>query len=46
MITTGIDIRLDLFEHLSGHRLRYFADQLAGALGGRITAAAKVSARC
>jgi ATP-binding cassette, subfamily B, bacterial len=41
VIATSIDIRLDLFEHLSGHRLRFFADQLAGALGGRITAAAQ-----
>ncbi|MFO1036266.1 MAG: ABC transporter ATP-binding protein [Geminicoccaceae bacterium] len=40
VVATGVDIRLDLFEHLSGHRMRYFADQMAGTLGGRITAAA------
>jgi ATP-binding cassette subfamily B protein len=33
------DLRLDLFAHLSGHSTRFFADQLAGALGNRITAA-------
>ena len=34
------DIRLDLFQHLSGQPMRFFADQLAGSLGSRITAAA------
>ena len=40
VIATGVDIRLDLFEHLSGHPMRYFADHLAGSLGGRIGATA------
>jgi ATP-binding cassette, subfamily B, bacterial len=40
VISTCVDIRLDLFEHLSGHPMRYFADHLAGALGNRITATA------
>ena len=40
VVATGVDIRLDLFEHLSGHPMRYFADHLAGSLGGRITATA------
>ena len=40
VVATGVDIRLDLFEHLSGQPLRYFADHLAGSLGGRITATA------
>ena len=40
VVATGVDIRLDLFEHLSGQPMRYFADQLSGSLGGRITATA------
>jgi ATP-binding cassette, subfamily B, bacterial len=40
IIATGIDIRLDLFRHLSGQAMRYFADHMAGSLGGRITAVA------
>jgi ATP-binding cassette subfamily B protein len=40
VIATGVEIRLDLFEHLSGHPMRYFADHLAGSLGGRIGATA------
>jgi ATP-binding cassette, subfamily B, bacterial len=39
-VATGVDVRLGLFEHLSGHSMRYFADHLAGSLGGRVTAAA------
>jgi len=34
------DLRLALFEHLSGHGPRYFADQFPGALAGRIATAA------
>ena len=34
------DVRLDLFEHLSGHAPSYFADRFPGALGGRISTAA------
>jgi len=34
------DLRLDLFEHLSGHAQSYFADRFPGALGGRISTAA------
>jgi ATP-binding cassette, subfamily B, bacterial len=33
------DLRLALFEHLSGHSARYFADQFPGAIAGRIAAA-------
>ena len=40
IVATGVDIRLDLFGHLSGQAMRYFADHMGGALGGRITAAA------
>ncbi len=35
----GADVRLDLFDHLTQHGTRYFADQLPGALAGRITTA-------
>ncbi len=39
-IRAGVDIRLDLFRHLSGHSMRYFQDQMGGALGHRVTATA------
>jgi ATP-binding cassette subfamily B protein len=38
IVATGVDLRLDLFEHLTGHSMRFFATQLSGSLGGRITA--------
>ena len=37
IVEVGVDIRLDLFEHLCGHPMRYFAEHFAGALGNRIT---------
>jgi ATP-binding cassette, subfamily B, bacterial len=37
IVASGVDIRLELFNHLSGHSMRYFADNLSGALGHRIT---------
>jgi ATP-binding cassette subfamily B protein len=37
------DLRLDLFDHLSGHGTRYFSDQFPGALAGRITTAANAA---
>jgi ATP-binding cassette, subfamily B, bacterial len=40
IVAAGVDIRLDLFEHLSGHAARFFAEHLTGALGSRITAVA------
>ena len=40
IVASGVDVRLDLFAHLSGHSVGYFADHLAGALGGRVTATA------
>jgi ATP-binding cassette, subfamily B, bacterial len=40
IVGVGVDIRLDLFEHLSGHPMRYFADHFAGSLGNRITSTA------
>jgi ATP-binding cassette, subfamily B, bacterial len=42
-VAVGGDIRLDLFDHLSGQGTRYFVDRFPGALAGRITAAANVS---
>ena len=39
-IKAGVDIRLDLFRHLAGHSMRYFQDQMGGALGHRVTATA------
>ena len=39
-VDTGVDLRLDLFHFLSGQSMRYFADNLAGALGQRITGTA------
>jgi ATP-binding cassette, subfamily B, bacterial len=38
VVATGVDIRLDLVEHLVGHSMGYFADQFGGTLGSRITA--------
>jgi ATP-binding cassette subfamily B protein len=37
------DVKLDLFEHLSQHGTRYFADRFPGALAGRITTAANAT---
>jgi ATP-binding cassette, subfamily B, bacterial len=42
-VAVGGDLRLDLFDHLSGHGSRYFADQFPGALAGRITTAANAA---
>ncbi|SER54381.1 ATP-binding cassette, subfamily B [Faunimonas pinastri] len=39
-IAVGVDIRLDLLTYMTGHPIRYFQDNLAGALGHRITATA------
>jgi ATP-binding cassette subfamily B protein len=40
IVGIGVDIRLDLFEHLAGHPMHYFADHFAGSLGNRITSTA------
>jgi ATP-binding cassette subfamily B protein len=40
IVSTGVDIRIDLFQHLMGHPMRYFARHLAGSLGSRVTATA------
>jgi ATP-binding cassette subfamily B protein len=40
VVATGVDVRLDLMEHLLGHPLQYFSVHLSGSLGSRITATA------
>lgn len=42
-VAVGGDIRLELFDHLSGQGARYFVEQFPGALAGRITAAANAA---
>jgi ATP-binding cassette, subfamily B, bacterial len=42
-VAVGGDIRIELFDHLSGHGMRYFVEQFPGALAGRITAAANAA---
>src|SRR5580692_655143 len=42
-VVVGGDIRLELFNHLSGHGTRYFVERFPGALAGRITAAANAA---
>jgi ATP-binding cassette subfamily B protein len=39
-VGVGVAIRLDLFQYLSGQPMRYFAENLAGSLGHRITSTA------
>ncbi|WP_414653752.1 ABC transporter ATP-binding protein [Geminicoccus sp.] len=39
-VGVGVDMRLDLFDHLSGQSMRYFMENLAGSLGQRVTATA------
>ncbi len=39
-IKAGVQIKLDLFAHLAGHSMRYFQDQLSGALGHRVSSTA------
>lgn len=38
VVASCVDIRIDLFRHLTGHPMRYFNQHFAGALGTRITA--------
>ncbi len=38
-VSVGRDLRLDLFDHLSGHGTRYFTDRFPGALAARVTTA-------
>ena len=44
IVATGVDVRLDLFRHLSGHSLAYFSAHLVGSLGNRVTATAGATA--
>jgi ATP-binding cassette subfamily B protein len=39
-VGVGVDLRLDLFEYLNGQPMRYFAENLAGSLGQRLTSTA------
>src|SRR5919107_4808263 len=39
-VSIGVDMRLDLFAYLNGQPMRYFAENLAGSLGQRITSTA------
>lgn len=40
IVRSGVDMRVDLFRHLTGHSMRYFAEHFTGSLGGRITGTA------
>jgi ATP-binding cassette, subfamily B, bacterial len=42
-VTLGGDLRMDLFEHLTGHSPNYFVDRFPGALAGRIITAANAT---
>jgi ATP-binding cassette subfamily B protein len=39
-VGAGVDMRLDLFEYLNGQPMQYFANNLAGSLGHRLTSTA------
>jgi ATP-binding cassette subfamily B protein len=43
VIASCVDLRVDLFRHLTGHPMRYFSEHFAGALGNRITATSKAA---
>nr|WP_286197533.1 ABC transporter ATP-binding protein [Variovorax boronicumulans] len=40
VVATGVDVRQDMFRHLSGHSQDYFSRHMAGSLGNRVTATA------
>ncbi len=40
IVDTGVDVRLDLLDHLSGHSMQFFSEHFSGSLGNRITATA------
>lgn len=40
VVTTGVDVRLDLFKQLAGQPMRYFGEHMSGALGNRVTTTA------
>jgi ATP-binding cassette subfamily B protein len=37
-VSTGVQIRLDMFDYLSGHQLSFFQNERAGSLGHRVSA--------
>jgi ATP-binding cassette, subfamily B, bacterial len=37
VVAAGVDIRVDVFDHLSGHAQKFFGEHLTGALGSRVT---------
>jgi ATP-binding cassette, subfamily B, bacterial len=39
-LALGVDLRLNLFDYLSGQSMRYFAENVAGSIGQRITSSA------
>ena len=39
-IRVGKDMRVDLFDHLAGHSMRFFHEHLSGSLGHRLTSTA------
>lgn len=38
VVASVVDLRVDLFKHLTGHPMRYFNEHFAGSLGNRISA--------
>jgi len=38
VVASVVDIRVDLFKHLTGHPMRYFTEHFAGSLANRISA--------
>ncbi|WP_019341432.1 ABC transporter ATP-binding protein [Stutzerimonas stutzeri] len=38
VVASVVDLRVDLFKHLTGHPMRYFTEHFAGSLGNRISA--------
>src|SRR5690606_3834177 len=38
VVASVVDMRVDLFKHLTGHPMRYFNEHFAGSLGNRISA--------
>ena len=39
VVSSGADLRIDLFNHLTGHPMRYFSQHFAGSLANRISSA-------
>ncbi|MBB3103374.1 ABC transporter ATP-binding protein [Azomonas macrocytogenes] len=43
IVASCMDLRVDLFRHLTGHPMRYFNEHFAGSLGSRISAVGKAA---